>query len=260
MEINMLGKISAICLAGILLLAGAAEAHFGMVIPSRSMVLNNKDATVSVDVAFAHPFAANGMKMENAPELDVWEGGNKSRLAMTETEWLGTRAFRSEFSIKRPGVYILGMTPKPYYEPAEERFIIHYTKTVIGAFGYEEGYGNPIGQPVEIIPLTRPFGNYAGNIFSGVVLQGGTPLPGAPVEVEFFNKDGRYSAPNPYFETQVVHTDANGVFNFAVPWPGWWGFAALATGPDKMEHGGELREVELGGVIWLEFYPLPERE
>lgn len=254
----MPGRVIGICLVLGILWTGIAEAHFGMIIPSRSMVLNNAEARISVDVAFAHPFAGTGMNME-PPELAIWEGGKRTGLGLTEREWLGERAYQSEFTIRRPGVYILGMTPKPYFEPSEERFIIHYTKTVIGAFGYEDGYGAPIGQPVEIVPLTRPFGNYAGNSFSGVVLFKGQPLPGADVEIEFLNEGHKYAAPNPYFETQVAHTDANGVFTFTVPWPGWWGFAALTTGPDKIAHDGELREVELGGVIWLEFHSLPER-
>lgn len=255
----MAGKIGGICLFLGILWAQVAEAHFGVVIPSRSMVLNNNEARISVDVAFTHPFAATGMKMD-LPELTVWEDGKSTQLGLTESEWLGERSYHSEFTIRKPGVYILGMTPKPYYEPAEDRFIIHYTKTVIGAFGYEDGYGETVGMPVEIVPLTRPFGNYAGNSFSGVVLFKGKPLAGADVEIEFLNDGHKYQAPNSYFETQVVHTDANGVFTFAVPWPGWWGFAALATGDDKIAHEGELREVELGGVIWLEFYPLPERK
>ena len=32
------------------------------------------------------------------------------------------------------------MEPKPYWEPAEDCFIIHYTKTVVTAFGDDEGW------------------------------------------------------------------------------------------------------------------------
>ena len=47
--------------------------------------------------------------------------------------------------------------------------------------------------------------------------------PGADVEVELYNKDKKYEAPNEYMVTQVVKADANGVFTYAVPFAGWWG-------------------------------------
>lgn len=56
------------------------------------------------------------------------------------------------------------MEPKPYFEPAEDCYIIHYTKTVVSAFGLE-GWDRELGLKTEIVPLTRPFGLYAGNVF-----------------------------------------------------------------------------------------------
>lgn len=244
----------------VVLLVEPAAAHFGMLIPSRSMVLTQKEAAVAAHVAFAHPFAATGMKMEKPGEVFLLDGTDRTPLALSDASWLGEQAYATEFQIRRPGVYQLCMSPRPYYEAAEQRFIIHYTKTVIGAFGYEDGYERAAGFPIEIIPLSRPFGNYAGNSFSGLVVYKGKPLAGADVEVEFLNEERKYRAPNPYFETQLVKTDASGVFTFSVPWPGWWGFAALTTGDEKIDHEGTAREVELGGVIWLEFYPAPAAE
>ena len=48
---------------------------------------------------------------------------------------------------------------------------------------------------MEIIPLTRPFANYSGNIFQGRVLLDGKPVPGAEVEVEYYNR-GEYCIKN----------------------------------------------------------------
>ena len=145
------------------------------------------------------------------------------------------------------------MEPKPYWEPAEDCFIIHYTKTIIAAFGADAGWDEPIGLKTEIVPLTRPFGLYAGNVFQGIVLVGGKPAPGTEVEVEFYNKDKKSEAPNDYFVTQVVKADKNGVFTFAVPKAGWWGFAGLNTSDKKIKHDGEEKDVEIGAVLWIEF-------
>jgi cobalt/nickel transport protein len=51
--------------------------------------------------------------------------------------------------------------------------------------------------------------------------------------------------------TQVVKTGPQGIFTFAMPWPGWWGFAALHTDDAKLKHRGEEKDVEVGGVIWV---------
>jgi cobalt/nickel transport protein len=84
-----------------------------------------------------------------------------------------------------------------------------------------------VGLKAKIIPLTRPFGLYAGNVLQRLVKFKGKPVAGADVEVEYWNADKKVSAPNDYFFTQVVKTDKNGVFTFAVPKAGWWGFAAF---------------------------------
>ena len=53
--------------------------------------------------------------------------------------------------------------------------------------------------------------------------------------------------------TQAVKADGNGVFTYAAPKAGWWGFAALNTADYQMDHDGEKKDVELGAVIWVKF-------
>ena len=108
------------------------------------------------------------------------------------------------------------MDPEPYWEPAEDAFIVHYTKVVVPAFGDEEGWDKEVGQKIEIVPLTRPFGLYAGNVFQGIVMLDGKSMPYAEVEIEFYNRDEKAEAPTEYMVTQAVKTDRNGVFTYAV--------------------------------------------
>jgi cobalt/nickel transport protein len=54
--------------------------------------------------------------------------------------------------------------------------------------------------------------------------------------------------------TQVVKADRNGVFTYAAPQAGWWGFAALTTAGSKLKKGGREKAVEIGGVIWVYFH------
>jgi cobalt/nickel transport protein len=54
--------------------------------------------------------------------------------------------------------------------------------------------------------------------------------------------------------TQTIKADQNGVFTYAAPAAGWWGFAALSQADFKLDHAGEKKDVEIGAVIWVEFH------
>lgn len=229
--------------------AGQSFAHFGMVIPDKDEV-GQKDKTVSLTLSFSHPFEGIGMDMVKPKKFGVFFEGKGTDLlsGLTESTVMGKKAWKSEYKVKRPGMYVFMMEPEAYPEQAEDNFIIHYTKTVVDAFGAGEGWNTPLGVKTEIVPLTRPFGNYAGNLFQGIVLLDGKPVPYARVEVEFYNQDGKRHAPNDRMVTQEVLADGNGVFSYSCPFKGWWGFAALNDADYKIEG----KDVELGAVIWVE--------
>ena len=123
---------------------------------------------------------------------------------------------------------------------------------VVAAYGYDADWDDPIGLKTEIVPLSRPFGLYAGNVFQGVVVLKGEPVPYAEVEVEYFNVEGRFSAPTDYMVTQTIKADSSGVFIYAVPKAGWWGFAAINT-DDRQIKG---KDVEIGAVLWVNFHEM----
>jgi cobalt/nickel transport protein len=77
--------------------------------------------------------------------------------------------------------------------------------------------------------------------------------------VEYYNKDAKTVAPTEYMVTQVTKADVNGVFTYAVPRAGWWGFAALNTSEKKLKHEGQDKDIELGAVIWVEFKDWKEK-
>jgi len=238
-----------------LIISTGCFAHFGMVIPSDSMVMQGDARDLSLTLSFSHPFEMVGMDLEKPAKFDLVLNGNKTDLlpSLKETKVMGGKAWTADYKIKRPGVYWFYMDPKPYWEPSEDCYIIHFTKTVVAAFGGDAGWDDPLGLKTEIVPVTRPFGLYAGNVFQGVVLVDGKPAPGTEVEIEYYNKDKKSTAPNDYFVTQVVKTDNNGVFTCAVPKAGWWGFAGLNTSDKKIKHDEEDKDVEIGAVLWIEF-------
>jgi cobalt/nickel transport protein len=246
-----------VALAALFILAtcGAASAHFGMVIPSDNMVAQDEARKISLALSFSHPFEMVGMDLVKPKAFTVLADGKTQDLlpALKETKIMGHPAWNAEFEVKRPGASIFFMEPKPYWEPAEDCYIVHLTKTVVAAFGDDTGWDAELGVEAEIVPLAKPLALWAGNVFQGVVKKGGKPVPFAEVEVEFYNKDKKAAAPSDLMVTQTVKADANGVFTYAAPGPGWWGFAALLEGDRKIEREGRKKDVEIGAVLWVRF-------
>lgn len=238
----------------ILLAAGQANAHFQELIPDRDIVVAEAGKSIRLDLAFTHPMA-NGPTMEMAAprRFGVVAGGKATDLAarLKPREVQGKGAFTADHAFTAPGDHLFFVEPAPYWEEGEKKWIVHYTKVVVNAFGVEEGWDAAAGLPVEIAPLTRPYGLWTGNLFRGLVMRNGKPVPGATVEVEY-RSEGKLKAPADPFVTQVVKADANGVFAYAMPRAGWWGFAALVDGDGKMPGpDGKPADVELGGLIWV---------
>jgi cobalt/nickel transport protein len=235
---------------------GSTFAHFGMLIPSDTMVMQEDNRTVILIMSFSHPMEMVGMEMAKPKVFSVMANGNHQNLLtdISKTQLMGHSAWQTDYRIKRPGVYMFYMQPQPYWEPTEDVFIIHYTKTVVTAFGDDEGWDREIGLKTEIVPLTKPYGLYAGNVFQGIVKLDGQPVPYAVVEVEYYNQDKKAQAPTTYMVTQTIKADPNGVFTYAAPRAGWWGFAALNAADFKLiSKSGEEKAVELGAVIWVHF-------
>jgi cobalt/nickel transport protein len=244
------------------LVAGSALAHFAMVIPSKDVVGKDSKKEIGFLIQFTHPFEGGPqMQMDKPEKFGVVIGDKATDLLGTlkEKKIDGKSAWEANFKVTKPADYIFFLEPKPYWEPAEDKFIVHVTKVIVDAFGAEEGWDKPIGAkagiPVEIVPLTRPYSLYAGNLFKGQVLRDGKPVPDAEVEVEFWGK-GKTKAPTDSHVTQVVKADANGIFSFAMPKAGWWGFAAIMEADAPMKHEGKDKKVELGAVIWVHAYPM----
>ncbi len=232
--------------------AAPAWAHFGMVIPETNIL--TRPGPVEVQFRFWHPRENQGMDLARPLKAGVLLEDKQTDLlpALQAKKVAGHNTWQASYKVERPGDYIFYLEPRPYWEPSEDSFIIHHTKTVVSALGAEEGWDALVGAPLEIKPLTRPYGLNAGNSFSGRVLYKGKPLPDAVVEVEFFDPRGKRPASGDSYITQVIKTGTDGVFTWSLPWPGWWGFAALYTPPDlKLKKDGQDKDVELGGVLWL---------
>ena len=255
--------LSVVMAMAMMLAAHPATAHFGTITPSDDIVTQDDTKTVQLQVKFIHPLEGHYMEMAKPKRFGVVHDGKQTDLLaglqaakgkspdqdQTFTFWT------TDFKIRRPGDYTFYVEPTPYWEPAEDVFIIHYTKVCVNALGLEEGWDQPVGLETEIVPLTRPYGLWTGNLFTGQVLLKGKPVPFAEVEIEYLNESPDNISviipPSDPFVTQVVKADVNGVFSYAMPKGGWWGFAALNEAGWKLKNDGQEKGVEIGAVFWV---------
>lgn len=255
---NLIRKSSLFIFVVILIICGLSLpvlAHFQVLIPSTDIVTAEGSRSIDLNIVFTHPMEQGPiMNMEMPAQFGVMIMGKlkdlKDTLDLKEID--GQKTYNSSYTFKQPGDHIFYIEPAPYWEPAEEVMIVHYTKVVINAMGAEEGWDTMIGFPVEIEPLVRPYGLWTGNMFRGIVKKYGEAVPFAEIEVEYYNEGSKVEISADAFITQVIKADANGVFSYSMPKAGWWGFAALIEGDEKMKNPeGQDVDVELGALIWV---------
>jgi cobalt/nickel transport protein len=255
-------KIPASAIMFLLAFATSATAHFAMIIPSKDVISNQDPKKLELLVQFTHPFEGGPlMQMDKPEKFGVVANGKVTDLKsqLTEKKDGGVSLWETSFELARPADYIFYVVPQPYWEAAEDKFIVQITKVIVDAFGAQEGWDTAIsketGIPVEILPLTRPYGLYAGNIFTGQVLKNGKPVQNVDIEIEYWGA-GKSAAPTSAHVKQVIKSDGNGVFSYAMPKAGWWGFAAIMESDQGMKHEGKDKKVELDAVIWVRTYPM----
>ena len=248
--LSRLGLIAAFCSW-----PTTATAHFQVLLPSTDIVTAEGKKLIDLNIVFTHPMEQGPTMDMGAPrQFGVLVRGKKHDLKRTlkPTKVDGKAAYACSYRIKAPGDYVFYLEPAPYWEPAEEKMIVHYTKVVVDAMAAGEGWDHMVGFPVEIEPLVRPYGLWTGNVFRGIVKKHGKPAPFAEIEVEYYNEGRKVRVPSDPFVTQVIKADQNGVFSYVMPRAGWWAFAALVDGDQKMKNPqGKLVDVEWGGLLWV---------
>lgn len=240
-----------------------AYGHFGALIPSDNIVSKQDSNKIEISAKFIHPMEMHYMEMAKPAAFGVLNNGKKTDLLTSLKAQKGKSPdqdksytyWQSSYELRRPGDYLFYLEPTPYWEPAEDLFIIHYTKVCVNMLGLEKGWDEPVGLETEIIPLSRPYGLWTGNLFTGQVLVNGNPVPNAEVEVEYLNESQGNSqvvkAPAEPYITQVVKADDNGVFSYAMPRAGWWGFSALNEASWTISRDNNEKNVEIGAVFWV---------
>lgn len=263
-------KKAVFILSAVLMLAAAvpAMAHF-QIVYTPEIALNN-GGNLDFKIVFTHPFSAgHTMDMGEPEEFYVIHSkddkNTKTDLmgALKPIDWTSQghkgRAYEATVKIRKMGDHILVFKPAPYLEKEEDIYIQQITKVIANIGGVPGAWNEPLGLPAEIQPLNKPYAMWTGNVFRGVVLKEGKPVPNAEIEVEYmnhppqmdqnkFSEKGEVEAPQASFETMTIFADKDGEFSFGIPRSGWWGFCALGVGTATEYKGKELSQ---DAVIWI---------
>ncbi len=261
---GLVRRVLAILLGAMAGVSSPAMAHYQLLIPSDDVVTHEERRAVDLEIRFTHPFEDLGVPMAKPRRVGVWVAGRDQDLLprlqpvqVRDRQGELLPAYTLRYKFRKPGDHIFYVVPEVFWDEAEEIFLVQYTKVVVNTFGLEEGWDRELGLEAEIVPLTRPYGLWTNNVFQGVVKLNGKPVPFARVVVEYYNQDGSARAPADPFITQVVKADANGVFTYAMPRAGWWGFSALVDQSRTMEHKGKAYPLHVGAIIWVRARDMP---
>lgn len=258
----------------------AASAHFVVLYTPQTALIRGADLPFTL--VFTHAFAgtptmamdkpqrfyysrraAPGERSEEVDLMQYLEPVDWQTEDTTVSAWKATVP-RSE--IRSLGDYQVVVEPTPYLEAGEGLYIQQFTKVMVNVGGVPGNWNETLGLPAEIHALNKPYANWTGGVFRGVVLSDGAPVPYTQVEVEYLNhaldldnnrfeEAGQIDAPHPSLEAMVILTNAQGEFSFALPKAGWWGFAALTVGPEKEYNGMPLSQ---DAILWVQATDLPE--
>ncbi|MCW7076303.1 MAG: DUF4198 domain-containing protein [Candidatus Syntrophoarchaeum sp.] len=232
---------------------GSASAHFTMLFPGGKMDVSPADyigelgETETVLIAWGHPYEHVLFDCPVVPEVYVRDPeGVITQLDPVETTVEGFKAYKVSFRIEKRGDYIVHASLS-----VPEHELVDHTKTVIHC-GEEawEGWAALLGEKVEVLPYTRPYGLEEGFVFTGKALLDGSPLAGATVEVEKYYEtadaeaavsaaEDLYAEDPPMMYTRVTTTDSDGDFAYTLDEPGIWFVGVYAEG-DEMEERGVI--------------------
>jgi cobalt/nickel transport protein len=254
-------------------LPAVASAHFQMLYVPESAL--DRGAAMTMAIVFTHPFSGGPTMDMGTPRRFVVlaQKGEDAKPATVDlarylqpVEWQGVdnkaRAFAASLPreiVRSLGDYVFLLEPEPYHEEEEDKYIQQFTKLVMNVGGVPGNWAESQGLPAEIQPLDKPYANWVGGVFRGVVLGEGKPVPFAEIEVEYVNHEvdlagkrfataGAVVAPRAVYKNLSIRADANGVFTIGLPRAGWWGVCALGVGPTKIHLGKPLSQ---DAVLWI---------
>lgn len=248
---NRRPKSSPTTTALVLCLPAALLAHYHMLIPSRPAARPGEEVTCVL--LFGHPFERELEAFARPRSLRVLAPGEAALrelpLPAGELESGRERSFR--YTPERRGDHILAVEAGERIDAASGSILRDYLKVVLHVRA-EDGWERALGQPIEVLPLTRPYGVRPGWVFQGIVNVDGKAREGVRIEVERYSETPPAGPlPEDPFITRTALTGPGGAFSMTLDEAGWWAICAWVPGGRAKAADGVERPVILRSTLWL---------
>ncbi|HOW65531.1 MAG TPA: DUF4198 domain-containing protein [Candidatus Paceibacterota bacterium] len=237
----------------------AARAHFPILVHDAD--LGSTNGSVTITYAVGHPFE---LEMEPAQRPDQLRLIDPRGRLTDDTGRLVKTLFRQQTHVTAwqlqfdpaRGDTLVALTSPAEIDAAQKTLYREYVKVCIHR-STQGGWTNRTGQPLEIVPLTRPYGLRPGMVFSGRLMKGREPVANAEVYAERLNDVAPVSAsmpPEPLV-TYAAQTDLQGQFVLSLPDPGWWVVGAYADDLGSIRDKDKEYSHEAFAGFWVRVEP-----
>jgi cobalt/nickel transport protein len=241
------------------LVAPVARGHYHMLFPAE---LNAEhDKPVQLTLAWGHPFEhqlfdANRPRRVTVVAPDGGITDLTGSLKPTKLPRPGPKdgpagAFNIAFTPSIRGDHIVVVDSAPVWIAEEGVFFEDHVKTIVHV-ATQVSWDRTVGGPLELMPLTRPYGLEPHVALQAQVLANGKPLSGVMAEIERYNADAPKEADLPLDEqiTRRVKADPNGVLTCTLHDAGWWAVTAITDGGMR-DHDGKPRPMHRRATLWV---------
>jgi cobalt/nickel transport protein len=169
------------------------------------------------------------------------------------------RAFAFTFTPERRGDYVLRLDAAPVWDEEEKHWLQDYAKTVLHVQA-KGGWERVVGQPLEVVALTRPYALHVGQVVKVRVLSNGKPLAGCDVEFEKFQPKipVESSLPPEPMITFETRTDELGYAVVGMYGTGWFALTAVHPTDKTMDKDGHKGPIVERATLWIHVAEQPK--
>ncbi len=239
-------------------MATLANAHYPMLFGDRSPDMGQQGGIITLTYGLGelHERVFAKAKTPDWIRAYTFDGGSFDITdKLTQNGSTSSIKYRS----RRIGdTWIVAHTPMSWSEH-DNTFTETTVRTVIHQ-GLSRGWETPLGLPLEIVPLSQPYGLLPGDAFRFELLHDGKPLADAKIYAQkYYNPALKKPYPSEALLSRTARTDRNGIAMVNLHSPGWW---VLFTPHEleELEKDGQSGVATLQDAVWVYVETLPDVE
>jgi cobalt/nickel transport protein len=213
-------------------LAAPVAGHYTMLLPAEPAA--QKGDKVEFVYQWGHPFEHELFDAAPPQELAVLlpDGSSQDLLRSLEkikkpgADDKPVTAYRFRFTPQQRGDHVFFLTTPPVWLDDTKEFVQDLVRVTLHVQTQNNWDADP-GDGFRLLPVTRPYGLLPSMVFQGQIVKERDDRSVSPhIEIERYNPAPPAEVPADAFVTFRTRVDPNGVFTFAFPEAGWWGFTA----------------------------------